>query len=271
MIGQTDIVSWIYAHNIDNSPKITMFLGETGSGKHELSKLISEHLKLDIIDISENINSDTINEIYSNPIPKIYLINLDNLNEKQQNTILKFIEEPIDSSFVILVSSNANMILETIENRCYKIKLKAYSKDELSQFIKDNKYKDFLLNICMAPGQIISLQDSNCNLNDLYSLCNKVVNDIDKATLSNALSIINNLNITNVYDKYDLKTFMKTIEYIVMQNIDKLNFNLLFITYNITEKYLNRLNDNRLNTTSLMTNYIIELWEERQKLNRGKY
>ena len=271
MVGQNDIVSWIYNHTIDNLPKIIMFLGEKGSGKHELVNLISEHLKLDNVDISESINSDTINEIYSNPIPKIYLINLDNLNEKQQNTILKFIEEPIDSSFVILLSSNSNLILETIENRCYKIKLKSYSTTELSQFIKDEKYKDFLLNTCTTPGQIISLQESNCNLNDLYNLCNKVVNDIDKATLSNALSILNNLNITNIYDKFDLKTFMKTIEYIIMKNIDNLNFNLLFLTYNITEKYLNRLNDTRLNITSLMTNYIIELWEERQKLNRGNY
>lgn len=68
---------------------------------------------------------------------KIYIIkSADKMNSQTANSILKFLEEPIDEIIAILVVDNINLMLPTIISRCQIIKLnkKPLSSDCLSNF-----------------------------------------------------------------------------------------------------------------------------------------
>ena len=66
---------------------------------------------------------------------KIYIIkSADKMNVQTANSILKFLEEPVDDIIAILITDNINMLLPTIISRCQVIKLnkKKCSYDTIS-------------------------------------------------------------------------------------------------------------------------------------------
>ena len=144
ILFQDNILKLIDSFTIDTLPHSILIKGAVGSGKHMIASYISEKFNLEYINITNNINLDTINDIYLSNQLTAYVIEVDKLSIKEQNTILKLLEEPSITAFLLLLSSN-NMILTTVENRCYKIKLNTYTKDQLSNFIFDNV--DLILSI----------------------------------------------------------------------------------------------------------------------------
>lgn len=55
----------------------------------------------------------------------IYIIkDCDKMNKQAANSILKFLEEPVDGIIAILITSNISKVLETISSRCQIINLK---------------------------------------------------------------------------------------------------------------------------------------------------
>lgn len=57
---------------------------------------------------------------------KIYIINeCEKMNLQSSNSILKFLEEPIDNIIAILVTNNINKVLKTIVSRCQVISLRS--------------------------------------------------------------------------------------------------------------------------------------------------
>ena len=62
-------------------------------------------------------------------VPKIYIIDSSTISIKEQNIILKFVEEPLKNSYIIILKNSK--LLPTILNRCQKWKFEAYSKEEL--------------------------------------------------------------------------------------------------------------------------------------------
>ena len=147
MIGQETIKSrLLISKSVSNLPNSMLFLGDYGCGKHTLASELSSHYGLPLLDISKNISYESIEEIYLNPTQAFYLINMDAISERQQTALLKFIEEPLPNSFVVLLSSSKNNLLETIINRCVSYEFKPYTKEELIQFDKypdNNCAKDF--------------------------------------------------------------------------------------------------------------------------------
>ncbi len=79
---------------------------------------------------------------------KIYVIkSAEKMNVQTSNSILKFLEEPIDNIIAILIVNNINLILPTIVSRCQIIKLNKSdftdsSTDNFFNLIKYTKYKD---------------------------------------------------------------------------------------------------------------------------------
>lgn len=67
---------------------------------------------------------------------KIYIIkSADKMNVQTANSILKFLEEPVDDIIAILIVDNINLVLPTILSRCQIIKL---NKKKLSDYSNDN-------------------------------------------------------------------------------------------------------------------------------------
>lgn len=68
---------------------------------------------------------------------KIYIIkNAEKMNIQTANSILKFLEEPVDDIVAILITNNLDLILPTIVSRCQLLKLvrKKCSIDSLSNY-----------------------------------------------------------------------------------------------------------------------------------------
>lgn len=92
----------------------------------------------------ESIKTEQIKELVKNilekPIQgdkKIYIINnSENMTREAQNSLLKTLEEPPEYVIVILITSNENLLLNTIKSRCIKIQFQNLSDEEIKQYFR---------------------------------------------------------------------------------------------------------------------------------------
>ncbi len=97
---------------------------------------------------------------------KVYIINdCEKMTQDAQNCLLKTLEEPPEFVTIILVSSNENLLLNTIKSRCMKVKFKNIDDKELYDYainvigydeISDNLLKTFDGSI----GKAINLKEN---------------------------------------------------------------------------------------------------------------
>lgn len=264
MVGQKALLEKINSYNLDTFPHSVLLVGDRGCGKHLLCSEISKLLNLDIVDITENISSEYIDNIYRSAIPNIYLIDLSKfLFDKEQNVLLKFVEEPLTNAFIILLAESKKNVLDTIYNRCRVFEFAPYSKEELSQFITDNPDKDLILNVVRTPGQLI---DSNIsNITEIYQVCDKLATKLSAACLGNTLTIASKINYDDEYDKFDLNIFLDTLIFTLFAKYLELNNKTIYDLYLLTVEQRKRLYDKRVNKSIFMQNYLTKAW----KLVRG--
>jgi DNA polymerase-3 subunit delta' len=74
---------------------------------------------------------------------RVFLIDeADKLNEASANALLKVLEEPPRTSYIILLTSRPAMLLPTIRSRCQVIGFSPLSPDEIETHLKRNKLAD---------------------------------------------------------------------------------------------------------------------------------
>lgn len=259
MIGQKKLITKLSQYNIDTFPHSILFLGRKGSGRHTIANFISQNiLNLPLVEITDKISSDFIDEIYRNPNPTIYFISLDDMLEKNQNILLKFVEEPLKTSFIILSATSTTTVLNTVLNRCVIFEMEEYTEDELKTFIPIEKYDERLLKIITTPGQV---QKTNLtNIDELFTLCEKIVTKISAAGYFNTLSIVNKINYKDNYDKFDLTLFFNCLTYIMTEYYRKENNPWYYKMYMFTLNERKKLIDSRLNKEAFMTYFLSGLW-----------
>lgn len=256
LIGQEKLIARINKLNLDTFPHSLLLVGSKGSGKHTLCNYISGHLELNIIDITDNISLDTINEITLKPEPAIYLINGSLLSEKKENTLLKFVEEPLKNSFVIILCEFEEQLLPTIRNRCQIWKMEFYTQEQLANFTQD----PWLLEIANTPGMIKKLQDKD-NLVNLVKLVNTIIDKISNANYANTLTIIDKIAFDNEPDKYDLDTFVDFMMHNIRERIKRNegDYNKLMNIYCLTDKLYNARYIPHINMKYELFNYLTQL------------
>jgi len=94
-----------------------------------------------------------------NHYSKIVLIpEVDNLNSESQNALLKTLEEPGKNNYLILTTTNPQMLLPTILSRCQKIKIsskKAENKNKPWPITKNSKKDlDFAFSLYTDKNEI---------------------------------------------------------------------------------------------------------------------
>lgn len=233
MIGQEVLVNKINNLTLDTLPRSLILLGETGSGRHSLFNLINDKLNIPSFDITDSITKENIDEIYLKVEPIIYLINLDNISVKEENMILKLVEEPLKNAYIIFIAKTRTTILPTILNRCQVWELKPYTKDDL---IKITNATPDIVEFCNTPGQIIQMQKLGYNINDITNLCNKIIDCIGNARFSNTLTLTNKLAFNNEINKWNYDIFIKIFQYVIKNRIKQ--GDKLFAVY----KVINQLN-----------------------------
>lgn len=267
MLGQ-DKISKLLLKPIVKLPKSILLVGEKGCGKHTMTREISEMNNIDVIDITKSLKLELINEILISSIPHIYLIDTSEITEREQNIILKLLEEPPMCATIILLCENKTSLLDTIINRCSTFTFEQYNKDILTTFIEDKSQSDLILSLCTTPGQIVNMHTKS--IQDLKDLCDKFVTKLNIANYQNTLTISNKINFSDEYDKFDLVIFFRMLTNVLIEKIKDtkdIELNKYYTKmYLSTNNYVNKLlKDSRLNKQQLFENYLTSMW----KVSRG--
>lgn len=169
--------------DLNNIQRSNIIVGKIGSGKHLLVTKLGEKLNLPVYDLTDKISLDELNEFMLNPTVKICLINGDDITVKEQNELLKFIEEPSSTTFIYIVCSNLNYILPTVKNRCIITYIPEYSYEELLTFCSNVESLKFF----DTPGLIKKAE--KYDLMNLIAYIDKIITSTGRANYSNVLSI----------------------------------------------------------------------------------
>ncbi len=247
MIGQNKLLNKIANLSIDSMPRTTLILGEYGCGKHTLVNVIKDKLNLPLNDITNSVNLDTIVDIYNNPNPTMYLIDISKLDIREENVILKLIEEPLKQSILILIGEDRYNIIDTILNRCEIWEFEPYTQEQLEHFSKN---KD-ICHIFNTPGSI--LDADKIDLPKTIDFCNNIIYNMPKATYQNALTLTKNI------EAYNLKIFVKIFMYCLHKMLINNKSTYLYYLYNRTLKFSKDININNINKKFLIENYILDI------------
>ena len=219
----------------------------------------------------ENIKVDTIRnlteKVIEKPIisnKKVYIINdCEKMTKEAQNCLLKTLEEPPEFVVIILISSNENLILNTIKSRCMSIKFHNIEDRDLMLYAKNklgytNISNNFLKSFDGSIGKMIKLKD----FKEKYDKIDLLISDILKKDLIEIM-----LDGKILYDKENIYDIL---DYIIVCLYSKKEEN---------EKYLNciryvnecelRLKSNS-NFDMSIDNLLFEMWEElNERSNRS--
>lgn len=106
----------------DNNPDIIYV-------QHEKPNLIS------VDEVRSQLVSDITLKPYSNPY-KIYIIeDAQLMNVQAQNAILKTIEEPPQYAVILLLTTNLDMLLPTVQSRCVTLNMQPLKKDVIKEHL----------------------------------------------------------------------------------------------------------------------------------------
>ena len=247
ILGQENLCQTILNYSLDTFPHSVLLVGQKGSGKDLIINFISNHLKL-TVNFLETISFESLNDIYINSVPQIYI--MENLTIKEQNQILKFLEEPPKTSFIIIKSEYLGQYLDTIQNRCRIFQLERYFKSSLKDFT-DN---ELILSIAETPGEILSLEKSN--FKEVYLFAQKVLDKISIASYGNLFNIVDHVKSQELNISIDL--FIKVLKWIIIKNIQiSQNYSL----YGLTKGLESDLNIPHVNKEQLFENYLIKVKE----------
>ena len=170
-----------------------------------------------INEAGETIKIDQIremtNKIIEQPIisdRKVYIINdCDKMTVDAQNCLLKTLEEPPQFAVIILISSNENVILNTIKSRCMIIKFKNISNNSLKKYAIENLgyngiTENFLKSLNGSIGQAIIQKENQ----EKFLSVENFVNDLSSKDI---ISLMNDAKI--IYDK---EKIYKILEYMII-------------------------------------------------------
>lgn len=254
--GQDKIINEINRKTLDTFPRSLMLVGDKGSGKHQLCNYIAERFNLQQLDITGNLEPEFIDEIYNRVEPYLYIIMINELSVKDENSILKFIEEPLKNSFIVLIAETTNGLLSTIVNRCQIWRLENYSQEFLRQFVDDET--QYLLTVATTPGQIIALKQQP--VKEMILLADKIIDNIARANIANTLTLSNNFAFKETdKNKFNLSIFVDILLERINNKYKKQVDNNLVSAYNITVKLRNNLKVKNFDVKSLFEKYLIDL------------
>ena len=250
MLGQENLIKKIDSYTISTFPHSCLLVGEKGSPQLDICEYISNKFELPMFNITQLISDEYISEIYTSPNLGLYIVNVAEISEREQNILLKFFEEPNRFTYIILMCESKYNLLPTIESRSYELVMDSYTYDQLYPLARE---KELTLKVCTTPGQIEVANTTN--MGSLFTLCKTILEKMSLAAYFNALTISDKINFKDEYDKYDLYLFIKVFGYVLLTSNNE----------NSLQMYKNLILFNNkvwplLNKKQQFENFITELW-----------
>ena len=259
VIGQEKLVKALEGYTLETAPKTILFLGQSGCGKSWIANAFAKQLDLEVVVVKPDSTAEKLIEYYQCPINKMYLIDLKDIVEKDQNKFLKFIEEPSKTMNIILMAESTVGILPTILNRCVKYVFEPYTPEQLKQFDwAVNCSEEIAYEICQTPGQLLEL--SADNLDQPLGLCRAIVSSVDKASYANTLSIVTKINFKDDAKKIDFKLFFDLMTYAAFDDYKKNNNELSFKIYLYTIRQQAKALNINVAKEAFLLNYLDNIW-----------
>lgn len=258
-IGQTRLLNILNNYSATTLPKTLLFIGDKGCGKKTFAKYLADKFQFDFVEIEESVNADDIHDFMHSTINTIYLVNLDNFTEKQQQTFLKSTEEPSKTVYFILTASSEAVVLPTILNRCIKYRFDPYTVDELKEITGSSAINPAAVEIFKTPGKLMNL--TNASFKTILDLADKLVKNIHLANYANTLSISTKINYKDLYNKVDFYLFFDVIEYLAFEDFKNNGTQQSLIVFKITNQFKQLARKQNLTKETLMLNYLTTLWE----------
>ena len=259
VIGQEKFVKAFEGCTFETAPKTILFLGQSGCGKSWIANAFAKQLDLEVVVVQPDSTAEKLIEYYQCPINKMYLIDLKDIVEKDQNKFLKFIEEPSKTMNIILMAESTVGILPTILNRCVKYVFEPYTPEQLKQFDwAVNCSEEIAYEICKTPGQLLEL--SADNLDQALGLCRAIVSSVDKANYANTLSIVTKINLKDDAKKIDFKLFFDLMTYAAFDDYKKNNNELSFKIYLYTIRQQAKALNINVAKEAFLLNYLDNIW-----------
>lgn len=252
MIGQEQFIEKLDRYTLSTFPHSVLLLGDKGAGHIDICNYLGEKFGVSVYDISELINTEFINQIYLNTDPAIYTVDIHKITEKEQNVLLKLLEEPNPLTYLILYGESTYSLLETIVNRSYILQMDKFTREQLEPLVSGED-KELILKLCSTPGQIEVA--NHTDMKALTKLCDTMMTSMCKANLANALTITNKINFKDEYDKFDLDMFIKVyINELSDYNTER-KMEMLEILSEF-KRYIDFMNDKK----RYFDNFILKLW-----------
>ena len=259
VIGQEKLVKALEGYTLETAPKTILFLGQSGCGKSWIANAFAKQLDLEVVVVKPDSTAEKLIEYYQCPINKMYLIDLKDIVEKDQNKFLKFIEEPSKTMNIILMAESTVGILPTILNRCVKYVFEPYTPEQLKQFDwAVNCSEEIAYEICKTPGQLLEL--SADNLDQALGLCRAIVSSVGKANYANTLSIVTKINLKDDAKKIDFKLFFDLMTYVAFDDYKKNNNELSFKIYLYTIRQQAKALNINVAKEAFLLNYLDNIW-----------
>ena len=254
IIGQEKICSRIDSLSVDQFPRSLMLVGARGSGKHLIVDYVSRRFNLTVLDITTTLDQQSIEELYHRVEPYIYIIRVNEISVKEENAILKFLEEPLKNSYIILLAETDIGLLQTIVNRCQIWHLQPYKREVLSSFVTNNNM--YVLSIATTPGQVIEL--CNVPFTDMIALADKIIDKISVASVANTLTLSSKIKFKDE-PGFDLCLFVD----ILLQRLVELSIKSADTKYNfaymLTSELKKKILIKNLDRKALFEKYLIKL------------
>ena len=255
MIGQSKIKEWVRSLNIDSLPHSLLICGESGSGKHSIIKLIIDKININLINL-DKIDKDIIEFMYTSVEPTLYVIDLNSIDLKKENIILKVLEEPNKNIYIVITCENKSNIIPTILNRCFLIDVEPYKIEELSTFLFSDDEK-CLVDVFKTPGKLIYAIDHKNMVYDIMKFSDIFIDHICTANFSNSLTISNKISFKKDSEGWDFDIFFQILLYKIKLKLVENYSNLLYNLYIITDRLMYEKSILHINKEHLFENYLV--------------
>lgn len=241
LIGQKKLLQQLNSYTLETVPHSLMLIGEQGCGKRTFITNLANNLDLELVNISDNCTDTDIAEYIICPIPKMYLIDLRQFLEKDQNKFLKFIEEPSDTCFISVVTNSEIGVLDTILNRCIKLHFAQYTFEELKEIasVFHPNFNELDYQICRTPGKLFELDDAATP--KLKALCEQIVSVKAPVKYGHILELYTKINCFENYDQFGFDAFLNMLAYVAFSKFSKDKDERSYNIYKTTADFLKKL------------------------------
>ena len=218
----------------------------------------SESIKIEQIrDITEKVIEKPI---ISNK--KGYIINdCDKMTKEAQNCLLKTLEEPPEFVVLILISSNENLILNTIKSRCMSIKFDPIADQLLKEYaLKNLEYNVINENMLKSFHGSIGKAITRKNNQEKYLQIEEIISHIETKDIVDIM-----LEAKILYDKENIEDILDYIIVCLFSHAKQNKQYIYCIEY--VNKCLQRIKSNS-NFDMCIDTMLFNIWEE---LNENRY